>query len=143
MVATPLRYSILITDDDRGMREALAEIVGARGFRPVLAEGGEEAVEVVQREPVHLALLDMNMPRLTGLETLQLVRQIYRALPAILITADATRELMRQAFQAHVFSVVPKPVNPHVILNTVLRALGRAYGAVDDPPPPATGEQTP
>jgi CheY-like chemotaxis protein len=143
MVATRRRYSILITDDDPGVREALGEIVESSGFRPVLAEHGEKAVELVQHEQVHLALLDMHMPRLTGLETLQLVRQIYAALPAILITADATRDLMRQAFQAHVFSVVPKPVNPHVILNTVLRALGRAYGAVDDPPPPATGEQTP
>jgi DNA-binding NtrC family response regulator len=143
MVATSRRYSILITDDDRGMRETLAEIVGERGFRPVLAESGDQAVEVVQREPIHLALLDMHMPRLTGLETLQLVRQIYAALPAILITADATRDLMRQAFQAHVFSVIPKPINPHVILNTVIRALGRAYGPVDDPPQPATGEPTP
>src|SRR5438105_271933 len=142
MVATSRRYSILITDDDRGMRESLADIVGARGFRPVLAANGEQAIEVAQREPVHLALLDMQMPRLTGLETLQLVRQIYAALPAILITADATRELMRQAFQAHVFSVVPKPFSPQVVLNTVVRALGRAYGPVDDPPQPATGEPT-
>ena len=59
-----------------------ASIVESRGFRPVLAEHGEKALEIVQHEPVHLALLDMNMPRLTGLETLQLVRQIYAALPA-------------------------------------------------------------
>ena len=41
MVATPRRYSILITDDDRGVRETLGEIVEARGLRPVLAEDGE------------------------------------------------------------------------------------------------------
>ena len=144
MVATPRRYSILITDDDRGVREALGEIVESKGFRPVLATNGEEAVEIVQHEPVHLALLDYQMPRLTGLETLQLVRQIHALLPAILITADATREVMRQALQAHVFSVVPKPVNPHLVLNLVIRALGRVYGTVDDPPPkPEFGEPTP
>jgi two-component system, response regulator PdtaR len=143
MVEMRKRFSILITDDDRGVREALSEIVEAKGFRPVLAQNGEEAVEIVQHEPIHLALLDMQMPRLTGLETLQLVRQIHALLPAILITADATRELMRQAFQAQVFSVVPKPVNPHVVLNTVLRALGKVYGTVDDPPPkPEFGEPT-
>jgi CheY-like chemotaxis protein len=71
------------------------------------------------------------------------VRQINALLPAILITADATRELLRQAYQAQVFSVVPKPLNPHVVLNTVLRALGRVYGTVDDPPPkPAFGDST-
>jgi two-component system, response regulator PdtaR len=143
MVATPKRYSILITDDDPGVRETLGEIVEARGLRPVLAEDGERAIEIVQHQPIHLALLDYQMPRLTGLETLQLVRQVNALLPAILITADATRELLRQAFHAHVFSVVPKPLNPHVVLNTVLRALGRVYGTVDDPPPqPTFGDST-
>src|SRR5207247_7288710 len=67
-------YSILITDDDRGCREALKEIVEPEGFRTLLASSGEEAVDIVREEPVHLALLDMNLPRMTGLETLQLVR---------------------------------------------------------------------
>lgn len=143
MTDTRQSYSILITDDDRGVREALGEIVEAKGFRPVLAADGQEAVQIVEHEPIHLAVLDMHMPRLTGLETLQLVRQINAFLPAILITADATRELLRQAFHAHVFSVVPKPVNPHVVLMTVLRALGRVYGTVDEPPPkPEFGEPT-
>jgi DNA-binding NtrC family response regulator len=134
MTATQQPYSILITDDDRGVREALAEIVEAKGFRPVLASDGEEALRIVQHEPVHLALLDMQMPKLTGLETLQLVRQIHALLPAILITADATLELMRRAFDAQVFSVVPKPVSPQVVVATVIRALVRVYGTVDEPP---------
>jgi len=143
MVATPKRYSILITDDDRGVRETLGEVVETRGFRPVLAEDGEHAIEIVRHEPIHLALLDYQMPRLTGLETLQLVRQVNALLPAILITADATREVLRLAFQAQVFSVLPRPVNPHMVLNTVLRALGRVYGTVDDPPPqPTFGDST-
>jgi DNA-binding NtrC family response regulator len=137
MVATQKRYSILITDDDRGVRETLGEIVETKGLRPVLAE-------IVQHEPIHLVLLDYQMPRLTGLETLQLVRQINALLPAILITADATREVLSAAYRAQVFSVVPKPVNPHLVLNLVIRALGRVYGTVDDPPPqPTFGEPTP
>ena len=113
-----------------------------KGFRPVL-HPGEEALEIVQHEPVHLALLDMQMPKLTGLETLQLVRQIHALLPAILITADATLELMRRAFDAQVFSVVPKPVNAHVVVMTVVRALVRVYGTVDEPPQkPDFGEPT-
>jgi two-component system, response regulator PdtaR len=125
-------YTILITDDDRGVRDALSEIVEARGFRAHPATCGEEALEIVQAEPVHLALLDMHMPGLTGLETLQLVRQVNSLLPAILITADATLELMRQAFQAHVFSVIPKPVNKNVVLTTMIRALIKVYGVSEE-----------
>src|SRR5262249_59648955 len=90
-------YSILITDDDRGCREALREIVEPQGYRALLASSGEEALEIAHEEPVHLALLDMHMPTLTGLEVLQLLRQINALLPCILITADTTEALMRQA----------------------------------------------
>lgn len=137
-------FSILITDDDRGVRQALSEIVESKGFRPRPASCGEEALEIVQAEPVHLALLDMHMPGLTGLETLQLVRQQVNALlPAILITADATMELLREAFHAHVYSVIPKPVNKNVVLSTVVRALLRAYGnPPEDSHPADEGEPT-
>jgi CheY-like chemotaxis protein len=126
--ATGDRYSILITDDDGGCREALRSIMEPEGYRTLLASSGEEAVEIAHEEPVHLALLDMHMPRLTGLETLQLLRQIRGMLPCILITADATEQLMRQAYQAHAYSVIPKPVSKNVVLYTVVRALVRAYG---------------
>jgi CheY-like chemotaxis protein len=121
-------YSILITDDDDNCREVLREIVEPQGFHTLLATSGEEAVDIVRAGLVHLALLDMHMPNLTGLETLQLVRQFDAQLPCILITGDASDSLLRQAIQAHVYSIIPKPVNKNVVLYTVLRALARFYG---------------
>jgi CheY-like chemotaxis protein len=121
-------YAILITDDDRDSRDALREIVEPEGFRTLLASSGEEALDFVQSGDVHLAVLDMHMPRLTGLETLQLARQINALLPAILVTADASDAVLRQAQQARVFSVIPKPVSKNVVLYTVVRALNRCYG---------------
>jgi len=120
-------YSILITDDDTRCREALREIMEPQGYRTLQASCGEEAVDIVRAGFVHLVLLDMHMPTLTGLETLELVRQFNAALPAILITGDASESLLRQAVQAHVYSVIPKPVNKNVVLYTVLRALSRFY----------------
>jgi CheY-like chemotaxis protein len=134
---TPKPYSILITDDDRGCREALRDIFEPEGFRTLLASSGEEAIDIVHEKPVHLALFDMQMPRLTGLETLELVRQFNALLPAILVTADANEGLMREAFRARVFSVIPKPVSKNVVLYTVVRALVRAYGT---PAPAPEGE---
>lgn len=122
------RYSILITDDDSGCREALRDIVGRQGYRTLLAACGEEAVDIVREEAVHLVLLDMYMPRMTGLETLQLVRQFNAQLPCILVTADANETVMRQAYQARAYSVIPKPVSAQVVLYTVVRALVRSYG---------------
>jgi CheY-like chemotaxis protein len=126
MTATaPRPYSILITDDDRDCRETLRDIVEPQGYRTVLATCGEEAVEIVQAQVIHAVLLDMHMPTLTGLDTLRLVRQINVLLPCILVTADATDGLIRQALNDHAYSVIPKPVNKHLVLHTVVRALGR------------------
>src|SRR3954470_23108270 len=129
--ATPTPpFTVLVADDDRGLREALADVLKAQGFNPVLAADGGEAVEIVQVQLVHLVLFDMHMPRLTGLEALTLLRQtLDRVLPAVLMTADATTELLRQAYSAQVYSVIPKPVKASVVLHTLTRALSQVYGA--------------
>jgi CheY-like chemotaxis protein len=121
-------YSILIADDDVNARESLRDIVAPQGYRTILAGSGEEALDIVHDEPVHLVLLDMHMPRLTGLETARLMHEENAVLPCILVTADADADLIRRALTAHVFSVIPKPVSKNVVLYTVVRALGRVYG---------------
>jgi DNA-binding NtrC family response regulator len=122
-------YHILITDDDDRCREALRDIMEPEGFRTLLASCGEEALDLLRDADVDLVLLDMHMPTLTGLETLQLARQINALLPAILMTADSSQSLMRQALQAHVYSVLQKPVAKNVVLYTVVRALEHSYGS--------------
>jgi CheY-like chemotaxis protein len=121
-------YSILIADDDAQSRNALRDIVEPAGYEAVLASSGEEAVDIVRGRAVHLVLLDMYMPSLTGLETLMLVRQINSMLPAILVTGDATESLVRKAIQMQVYSVIPKPVSKNILLYTVVKALSRFYG---------------
>ena len=121
-------YSILIADDDRDCREALQEIVEPEGFQTLLASSGEEALDIVRGRPVDLLMLDLHMPRLSGLETLQLLRQFNALLPAILVTGDPNERVVRQAYQAHAYSVIPKPVSRNIVLYTVLRALARFYG---------------
>jgi CheY-like chemotaxis protein len=123
-------YNILIADDDRECRQALRDIMEPEGFHTLLASCGEEAIDIVHSAVVHLALLDMHMPTLNGLETLSIVRnEVSKPLPCILITGDANDNLMRQAAQAKVYSVIPKPISKNLVLYTVVRALGRFYGA--------------
>lgn len=124
-------YSILITDDDVGCRETLRDIVEPAGFRVVLAESGEQTIEIVRHEPIHLVLLDMHLPQLTGLETIRFVHQINASLPCVLVTADAEPSLLRQALNANVYSVIPKPVSKGLVLYMVGRAIGRFYSPVD------------
>src|SRR5262245_31277497 len=129
-IKEPQKYRILITDDDDDARAALRDIVEPEGFNTVLASSGEEALDIVRGVEVHLVVLDMHMPTLTGLETLQLVRQVNSLLPAILVTGDASESVIRRAQQAHVYSVIPKPLNKNVVLYTVMRALARFYNCL-------------
>ena len=121
-------FSILIADDDRNSRDALRDIIQPEGFETIVASSGEEAIDIVRGVTIHLVLLDMHMPTLTGLETLQVVRQINAQLPAILVTGDPSDRLVRDAIRAQVFSVLPKPVSKKLLLYTVLKALARFYG---------------
>lgn len=136
--ATP--FTILVADDDRGSRRALAGVLADTGFGTVEAASGEEAIDIVRVELIHLVFFDMHMPRMTGLEALEQVRLINGLLPAILVTGDVTRELMRQAHQAQVYSVIPKPVNKTIVLATLARALARIYGG---PLPPGAEPPAP
>ena len=119
--------SLLITDDDRSFRETLRNVFEPQGFRTLLAGDGEEALKIVQSEEVHLVLLDVHMPKLTGLEVLRLLRQFKAMLPCILMSAQLDELILEQARRAHAFSVLSKPVPLRLLTGTVRRALERTY----------------
>lgn len=119
--------SLLITDDDRDFRDTLCGLFQTRGFHTFVAGDGVEALTIVQQEPVHLVLLDMHMPRLSGLETLRRVKQFRELLPCILISADMDEQLAEEARLARAFSVVAKPVRSAELTRLVDLALRSVY----------------
>jgi CheY-like chemotaxis protein len=124
LVETP---TLLITDDDPGFRETLRVVFEPRGFRTLLAGDGEEAIEIVHQEQIHLVLLDVHMPRLTGLETLRQLKEFRAMLPCILLTAQLDERIVEQARMAHAYSVLSKTVTLRQITGVVFQALQRTY----------------
>ena len=119
--------SLLITDDDTAFRETLQGVFEPQGYRTILAGDGEEAIRIIRTQVVHLALLDMHMPRLTGLETLRMAKQFKAMLPCIILSADLDETIVEQARREHAFSVVRKPVTLMQILGVVRQALESTY----------------
>jgi CheY-like chemotaxis protein len=119
--------SLLITDDDPGFRETLRVIFEPSGFRTLLAGDGEEALKIVRTETVHVVLLDMHMPKLTGLETLRLLKEFRAMLPCILLSAQLDELMIEQARLAHAYSVLSKTVTVRQITSAVRQALQRTY----------------
>jgi len=125
--------SLLITDDDTEFRQTLRSVFEPQGFQTYLAGDGEEALQIVRDREVHIVLLDMHMPKLTGLETIRLVRQFKSLLPCILMSAQLDDFIIEQAEREHVFSVLPKPVTFRQITGVVRRALQQTYNWLDWP----------
>ncbi len=125
------RPSLLITDDDRDFRETLRGVFEPRGYETLLAGDGEEALDIVRHHDVHLLLLDMHMPRLTGLETIRRVKQMRSVLPCILMSANLDELLAEEARQADAFEVLEKPFRFDVITRVVRSAMQRVYDWYD------------
>ena len=124
MIGSP---RLLITDDDRDFRETLGGVFQSRGFTTLLAADGEEAVRVVETEHIHVVLIDMHMPKLTGLEAISRIKEVQQKVPCILISAAMDETIRSQASDA--FSLLEKPVSFKSVTETVSLALATAYGA--------------
>lgn len=124
LVETP---SLLITDDDADFRETLREVFSPRGFRTILASDGDEALTILDREPVHLLLLDMHMPRCSGLDLIRQVRQVRPTPPWILLSAALDDTIVQAALEASACSVLAKPIRFAEITSIVADVMRSRY----------------
>jgi CheY-like chemotaxis protein len=118
---------LLITDDDRAFRETIRLGFADRGVRTTLAANGAEALEILLETEVHLLLFDQHMPRLTGLELVREVRMRELDLPCILVSAALNEEIVAEAQQQTVFSILAKPISLRDVKATVWDALSAHY----------------
>ncbi len=118
---------MLISDDDRDLRESLSQAFVARGFETILAEDGREAFEAACRSDVHLALIDFHMPRMTGLQAIMRIRQHRKHLPIILMSAELDVDDLQNLRAANLFSFHKKPIDIASIRTDVALALRKIY----------------
>ena len=121
------RLSLLIADDDDCWRSTVREVFELSGFHTLTACNGREAVEIAQAEEVHCLLLDFQMPEMTGLEALRIVRSKKVLIPCVMISASVDGQLVSQTEILRIFSILSKPVTRELLTITVARALLDAY----------------
>jgi DNA-binding response OmpR family regulator len=102
---------VLVVDDEADARELLQAFLGAKGYEVLTASDGEEAFQKVKEERPHLILLDVCMPKMTGLEVLKRVREIDKEVGVIMVTAVNEEETGRQALQMGAFDYITKPLD--------------------------------
>jgi PAS domain S-box-containing protein len=118
---------ILVVDDEPVNREVATMLLEDAGLTVDTANDGELAVAMARNAPYAAILMDMQMPRLDGLEATRLIRRLdgYAETPIIAITANAFAEDKARCFAAGMNDFLVKPFDPDAIFSTLLRAFGR------------------
>ncbi|MGH9256268.1 MAG: response regulator [Vicinamibacterales bacterium] len=114
---------ILIVDDDRTTRYVIQNLLNSAGYSTSIAKDGVDALESLRAEPFDLLLLDVWMPRMNGLDLLATLRSWDTRPRVVVMTSDDTPETLLKAIREQAFRYVHKPVDSHVLLDTVREVL--------------------
>lgn len=123
---------ILLVDDDADLLAVTGFALQQAGFLVVKAADGVAALEAFQREQPDLAVLDINMPRMTGFELAQKLRERTR-IPLLMLTARSEEEDVVKALAIGADDYLSKPFSPKILLARVKALLRRAGKESDEP----------
>jgi two-component system cell cycle response regulator len=113
---------ILIIDDDPSLRNTLADILGAKGYEALVAKNGTDALAVMERDEIHLALIDLGLPDIPGMKVLERIKADYPSTEAIILTGNATLDSAVEATNQGAFSYLVKPYEIDQLLLQLRRA---------------------
>jgi len=105
------KLDVLIIDDDAGICETLADIFTIVNFNVMVAYNGNTALDIIKQKHVDVALIDMRMPGLNGVETLGRIKKIRPKIKAYIMTAYANDTLLEEAKKQGAIDIFFKPLN--------------------------------
>lgn len=121
-----VKPSVVVVDDDHMMREMLKLILLSDGYEVVgEASNGQDAILLCERQKPGLVLLDINMPKMDGLQALEEIRKVSPASIVLMVSAEATMDRVREAIALGASGFVVKPLNQASVLDRITMALKR------------------
>jgi DNA-binding NtrC family response regulator len=117
-----MKPNILVVDDEPGARQSL-EVILEDDYRFVSAVNGQEALEMLQKEPIDLVLLDVHMPDMDGLEVLRKIKEQDEDIDVIMVSALNLARKAVDAIKLGAYDYITKPYEPEDILSTVKRVI--------------------
>ncbi len=110
---------LLWADDEMELLKAHIMFLEKKGYEVVMVSNGVDAIDECHKRTFDLVLLDEQMPGLSGLETLQHIKEIQPATPVVMVTKSEEENIMDQAIGSQIADYLIKPVNPNQILLTL------------------------
>ena len=117
--------TIYIVDDDVSVRRGLARMLRAAGYHVVICETPEAFLELTPSTTPACLLLDIRMPRMTGLELQSTLRDDGRHLPIVMLSGHTDATTAERAMSAGAVAVLSKPIEIDVLVRAVERGLAR------------------
>ncbi|MBI5209288.1 MAG: response regulator [Elusimicrobia bacterium] len=116
---------ILVVDDDASIRDLVSEILGMHQHTVEIAENGLQAVEKVRKVPYDLVIIDRNMPTMTGIDAIKIIRSSpqFQKLKILMFTSASVVKEIDEAFEAGATGYLTKPLNIEVFLKKVQNTL--------------------
>lgn len=118
-----MKFNILIIDDEKNIREGLAESMELEGYNPILAKDGKEGLERISRGDIDLVITDLRMPLVSGEEVLEQVNAQSPGLPVIVLTGHGSIDSAVDAMRNGAYDFLTKPLNLDRLALIVKRAL--------------------
>ncbi len=118
------RLRLLLVDDEEPFLESASKVFRRKGVSVQTAVRGVIALEVLEKNPVDVVILDVKMPGLGGIETLERIRAGYPDIAVILLTGHATMESAAQGMQHGAAGYMVKPVDLNELLDKAKKAAG-------------------
>lgn len=119
-------FNILVVEDDAALRRMMQSVLEKNGYRPLLAEDGDEALDILEREQADLIISDMMMPNMDGLELTRLLRQSNYNMPILMVTVNDSYAHKQKGFMAGVDDYMVKPIDINEMILRVRALLRRA-----------------
>ena len=116
---------LLWVDDEIEQLRAHLLFLEKKGYEVVTVSNGTDAIDQCRERSFDLVLLDEQMPGLSGLETLQYIKELQPALPVVMVTKSEEENIMEQAIGQKIADYLIKPVNPNQILLTLKKNIHR------------------
>lgn len=119
MVVTK-RTKILVVDDDTDIVVLISSFLAEEGFKVYTATRSKQAIEYIQNYPIDLAIIDIALPEMNGIELLKKLKEIKPNLEAIMITAYKDAEKVVEAFRLGAFDCIFKPFNLQYLRKAIM-----------------------
>ncbi|MBR2473945.1 MAG: response regulator transcription factor [Clostridia bacterium] len=119
-------FHILVADDDKNTRLYLKAVLNKAGYTVSVAENGEQALEIMEKEHIDLALLDIMMPKMDGYEFTKTLREAQSSLPILMVSAKQLPEDKHRGFSVGTDDYMVKPIDEEEMLYRIKALLRRA-----------------